>query len=392
MLLPPTPFGLLALLTLPLVNMTPAANAAPADTITTTSPVTMLLEINPTPAAPRNSEGDLIRLRDGRLALVYTKFSGGSADHSSASLALRTSADNGHTWSADKTLVKNEGGRNVMSVSLRPSADGGILLFYLKKDTPHTSCAMHVRRSYDDLATLSEPTTVTTLAGYHVVNNDRVLRLASGRLLVPSALHTDPASTATETQFNAKGALVCYYSDDDGRTWHKDQMPVPTMAQRTVTFQEPGVVQLTDGRIMMYIRTDKGCQYASWSRDEGETWTAPAPTALKSPLSPATIERIPGTNTLVAIWNDHSGRWPFDPKNRTPLCLATSTDDAATWSHSQMLEPDPAGWFCYTSITFDPPSPSSSSASDEPPAILLTYCAGHGRANGLNRLKVSRLN
>ncbi len=347
---------------------------------TTTSPAELLLSIDPDSAAPRNSEGDIIELSNGRLALVYSKFSGGKEDHSAARLAMRTSSDGGRSWSADKSLLDNEGGVNVMSVSLVPSRDDGILLFYLRKDSAATSCALFVRRSTDDLQTLSEAVLVTTLPGYNVVNNDRVIRLKSGRLLVPVALHTDSKTVDNlNPKFEEKGAMIAYYSDDDGKTWQRDMMPVPAVAERTLHLQEPGVVELADGRVMMYIRTGHGAQYASYSKDGGETWTVPEPMALVSPLSPATIERVPDSNLLVAVWNDHSGRWPFKKENRTPLCLAVSKDEGKTWSPSQMVESDPNGWYCYTSMSF---------INDR---LILSYCAGQGRANGLNRLKVSEV-
>ncbi len=343
------------------------------------APLETLLTIDPSDSAPRNSEGDIIRLSDGRLALVYTRFTGGDQDESAAHLALRTSPDGGRTWSADRTLLANEGGRNVMSVSMLRSADDKeILVFYLKKDSAGSSCTMLMRRSADDLQTLSDPVTVTTLPGYHVVNNDRVIRLTTGRLLVPSALHTDLTET-TSTKFHPAAAMVVYYSDDDGRTWHKDASAVPTMAERKLTLQEPGVVELADGRVMMYIRTAHEAQYACYSSDGGISWTAPQPTELKSPLSPATIERIPGTDELLAVWNDHSGRWPFKAGNRTPLCMSVSTDDGKSWTPSVLLEGDPNGWYCYTSMTWTSNS------------LILTYCAGQGRKDGLNRLKVAEV-
>ncbi|MHC4529604.1 MAG: hypothetical protein ACYS29_17165, partial [Planctomycetota bacterium] len=57
-----------------------------------TAGVETLLIIEPTEAQTRNSEGDIVRLKDGRLCLVYTRFTGGRRDHSTADLAMRTSA------------------------------------------------------------------------------------------------------------------------------------------------------------------------------------------------------------------------------------------------------------------------------------------------------------
>lgn len=353
--------------------------------IVSTAPLTTLLTISPDAESHRNSEGDIVRLADGRLALVYTRFSGGASDHAAAYLALRTSADEGKSWTTDTVLLENEGGANVMSVSLLPSLKNEVLLFYLRKDQQGTSCSMFVRRSGDDLKTLGDAAQVTTLPGYHVVNNARVVRLASGRIMVPAAYHTDPDSLqTTKTVYSSSAFPTAYYSDDDGVTWQRSRDRVLAVSERRVLQQEPGVVELSDGRILMHTRTDKGSIYAQYSGDQGETWSAPEPTALKSPLSPATIKAVPMSRRLVAVWNDHTGRWPYpttDTKGgwRSPLCLAISDDDGKTWSPSEILEGDLQGWYCYTSMTFTDNS------------LLLTYCAGQGRKEGLTRMKAAEL-
>jgi len=360
---------------------TGSATAGTSEELKSTAPLQQLLMIEPGTSVTRASEGDIAELSDGRLALVYSKFSGHNQDHAPAHLAMRTSVDKGKTWSEDRELVANEGGRNVMSVSLiNGKLSNELLLFYLRKDSEKTSCTMLVRRSTDNLETLSEPVVVTLLPGYHVVNNARVIRLKSGRLLVPAALHTDMESVnTTAPMFAYSAALTAYYSDDDGHTWHRDNSRITPIAERSIVFHEPGLVELSDGRIMMYIRTDQGSQYVQYSSDEGINWTKPEPMPLASPISPATIERIPRTGTLAAVWNDHSGRWPYKPKLRTPLCIAFSHDEGKTWGPSELLEGDPNGWYCYTSMTFVDDS------------LLLSYCAGQGQKHGLDRLKVAKL-
>ena len=72
-----------------------------------------LLVLAPRAGRARNSEADIVQLNDGRLCLIYTRFSDGGGDGSAADLALRTSSDNGKTWSDDRIIVPNEG-RNVM--------------------------------------------------------------------------------------------------------------------------------------------------------------------------------------------------------------------------------------------------------------------------------------
>ncbi len=335
-----------------------------------------LLTIEPGKENPRNSEGDIIELKDGRLCLIYTRFTGGGGDDAAADLAMRISQDRGQTWSDDKIVVRHTGGLNVMSVSLLQLASGEIALFYLRK-TSQEDCRPLMCLSTDEAQTWSEPTIcITDEVGYYVLNNDRAVQLHSGRLVLPVAWHQGPGRKR-----DMAGVIMCYLSDDNGKTWRrsKDSFQGYAPGGQRITVQEPGVVELKDGRLMMCLRTNAGSQYVCHSRDGGETWSKAEPSALTSPLSPATIKRIPWTGDLVCVWNDHSGVHPYPAGRRTPLCLAVSKDEGRTWSRSQILEGNPDGWYCYTSITF---------LDDR---MLLAYCAGDKKVGGLNRLKVVAL-
>jgi Neuraminidase (sialidase) len=335
-----------------------------------------LLIVEPSKEFPRHSEGDIVELRDGSLCLVYTRFHGGTNDDSAADLVKTVSKDGGKTWSEAEILLANEGKDNIMSVSILRLDNGELLLFYLVKNAWDDLQTL-VRRSSDEFATLSEPVRCTTEPGYHVVNNDRVVQLSSGRLIIPAAWH--PCPDGTEATWSGKAIMRTYHSDDLGKTWTLDSTDVSPPYHFTVTFQEPGIVELEDGRLMMFIRTDGGSQYQSYSQDQGMTWTSPEPGPLQSPLSPASIERVPWSGELMAVWNDHSGWHNFPPKLRTPLCVAFSSDEGKSWSKSRVIEGDPEGWYCYTSITF---------VDDR---AILSYCAGDREVGGLNRLKVTAL-
>ncbi len=332
-----------------------------------------LLTIDPSPGNPRNSEGDIVELKDGRLCLIYTRFTGGGDDDAAADLAMRTSTDGGRTWSDDTIIIRRTGGLNIMSVSLLRLASGEIALFYLLK-TSDEDCRPMMCLSTDEGQTWSPPACcITDEVGYYVLNNDRAVQLRSGRLVLPVAWHQSPGKAR-----DWAAIIMCYLSDDNGKTWQRSKDPFKGYAAdgRRVTLQEPGVVELKDGRLMMFIRTDAGSQYVCHSSDGGQTWSKPGPSPLASPLSPATIERIPWTNDLLCIWNDHSGRYPFSKGRRTPLCMAISQDEGETWSPSQIIEANPDGWYCYTSLTF---------VGDR---AILSYCAGDKQVGGLNRLKV----
>lgn len=330
-----------------------------------------LLVIEATAEHPRNSEGAILPLKDGRLCLIYTRFTGGTADDAAADLAMRISGDQGQTWSEDQIVVKNQGRGNVMSVSLLRLADGRVALFYLRKQSLE-DCRPVLQISNDEAATFGQPTLcITDEVGYYVMNNDRAVQLKGGRIVLPVALHNKPGQEKPDWA----GRAMCYLSDDGGKTWRRSKTTLVGQSAdgKRVMVQEPGVVELTDGQLMMYCRTDGGSQFVSHSADGGETWSELAPSQLASPRSPASIERIPWSRELVCVWNDHSGVHPFTESIRSPLCLAVSRDEGKTWSRSQAIESDPNGCFCYTAITF---------VGDR---MLLAYSGGN---EGLNRLKV----
>lgn len=335
------------------------------------------LLLAPGPGNPRNSEGAFLLLRDGRLLFVYSHFTGGRDDHASAFLAARHSADGGATWTdTDQIVLPNQGGMNVMSVSLLRLLDGRIALFYLLKNSL-ADCRPLVRFSTDETRTWSEPIPLVPDGdtGYYVLNNDRVVQLASGRLLAPVALHNRPGWEKPDWL----GEVSCLLSDDAGRTWRRSPAWHRAIAPdgTRVSAQEPGVVELADGRIMMLIRTNAGVQYLSFSGDGGESWSKPTPSTLASPQSPASCKRIPGTGDLLLVWNNHAAH-PERADQRSPLHTAISRDEGQTWTNPRPVESDPDGWYCYTAIAF---------AADH---LLLSYCTGP-RAQALAATQITRL-
>lgn len=346
-----------------------ASAAAPAPAAEPSGPRQVLL-LEPSKGNPRNSEGDFLVLRDGRTVLfVYTHFTGGEADEATAHLALRRSRDGGLTWSdKDEDVPTLKGRFNVMSVTLRRLKDGRVALFYLVKNS-WSDCRLYMHASSDDGATWGPAVLCTTDEGYFVVNNDRVVELRSGRLVVPAALHK-----GADGRFVSRGRARCYLSDDAGRTWRAGRTTLEGPPGSRSGLQEPLVVELKDGRLMMLCRTDQGSQFRSYSADGGDTWSPAEPTDIASPLSPATVERLPD-GELLMVFNDHRG---IDRKllgRRTPLTLALSRDEGKTWTKLADLETDPEGWFCYTAMQV---------VGDR---VLLAYGAGRRRGD-LGRTKL----
>lgn len=337
---------------------------------------TLALKLGPGENNPRNSEGDFITLKDGRILFIYSHYTGKSSDdHAPAYLAGRYSKDGGKTWTTeDQLIVKQEGNMNVMSVSLLRLQNGKIALFYLKKNS-ETDCIPLMRISSDEAKTWSEPIPcITDRAGYFVLNNNRVIQLKNGRLLMAVAMHR-----SKDGKWQSKATLYSYFSDDNGVTW-KSGTAVPN-AQDIVT-QEPGLIELKDGRIMMFIRTDGGFQYLSYSGDQGVTWTQIEASTIHSPVSPASIARIPSTGDLLLVWNNNKVREAgWHGGKRTPLTIAVSKDEGKTWEQIKDIETDPDGWYCYIAIHFTKKE------------VLLGYCAGSQSAKThLSVTNITRLN
>ena len=92
-------------------------------------------------------------------------------------------------------------------------------------------------------------------------------------------------------------------------------------------------------------------------------------------ISPLSMKRHPETGELWAIWNDYAPQRAvhFDPwhggMGRTPLVLARSCDEGATWSDHVVLESDPCHGYSYVAMFFLGGS-----------RLLLEYCCG-GKAD-----------
>jgi sialidase-1 len=300
-----------------------------------------------TAAHPRYSEGSILPLADGSLLFAITEFSGSGADDARAQIIARSSSDGGRSWGDPRVLQENVGVRNVMSTTLRrletsDRAAGPIGLFYLVKNSP-VDLKVYLRVSRDEAATFGESVLVSDAPGYHVMNNDRITRLTSGRLLAPVASTGDVRSSNHFVSY-------CFFSDDGGVSWQRGAGEVDYAKRGAM---EPEVIELADGRVAMIIRTQLGHIAISHSDDGGDTWSRAASWGVQAPEAPSTLRRIPSTGDLLLIYNDTFVRGAGHGGQRTPLTAAVSSDDGRTWKHRRNLETDTDSTYAYTSLTFD---------------------------------------
>ena len=277
----------------------------------------------------RNSEAEIISRRDGTLLLGWTEFyAGNGADHGPARLSGRISEDGGRTWGEKYTLVENDGGCNVMEVNFMRLVNGDLALLHCQKNTESTDCRIMMRTSGDEGETWRAARQLSPDDMYTGLTNGRCIRLRSGRILLEAW---------------EGGDSYCCLSDDEGETWRDGGRVRPSEGD----CWEPACVELTDGRVMMLMRTGLGGQYRSISQDGGETWDESVPTPLVGTAAPVSISRIPTTGDLLAIWNHNPGA-----STRNPLTAAISRDEGDTWEHFRDLEDAPDDAWAYPAVTW----------------------------------------
>ena len=300
----------------------------------------------------RWSEGTILNL-DGKehLMMLVTAFGQGAHDNTAAGILRFDSLDGGLTWtSLDKAVVfQTKDGlaeQNVMSAALLHLNNGDILCFFMVKNNI-SDCGVWVKRSTDGGDTWSKPERLP-YKGYGGVASDRALQLSTGRIIVPCWVSMDKL---------ASDHAYCFYSDDNGKSWKQTDLitaPKGTTGRSTdPAAEEPMVVELKDGRLMMVMRVYLKSIYVSYSDDQGTTWTPPKSSGIPAPGSMTTITRMPDGNILL-IWNwapaeKIDGPWP-----RNHITAAVSTDEGKNFTYVRHLDgaADFPGKITMANVTF----------------------------------------
>ena len=332
----------------------------------------------------RNGEGSFIRLNDGSLMFVYTEFFGDDwEDEATARFAAIISRDEGETW-GEKTILfdKPEDAVNIMCFSFLRMNNGDIGAFYIIKNQDLTDRIVFTR-SADEGKTWSEPVNCLDcldIADYYVINNDRVMKHSSGRIIFAAARHT----VLTDHKEFMPGVICFFYSDDDGKTWNKTETEFPCpFPSNPDGYEEPGLYELPDGRIWCYIRTSLAYQFECFSSDGGMTWTTPEPNSFFSSACSPMLVKDCGKYT-VAVFNpdpEHLLRDESEPWGRTPYVIAISTDKAKTFKKENVfyLEDDRKNGYCYPAII------------EVKNGFLVAYYHSNGTEICLNSLKITKI-
>lgn len=128
-----------------------------------------------------------------------------------------------------------------------------------------------------------------------------------------------------------------------------DGTPAPKAKQKPVDCIQPSILKLSDGRLMVLMRTRNGRLAASYSSDNGDTWSEVKLTTLPNNQSGTDAVTLPdGRHAL--IYNDFSTLPGTKKGPRTPLRIAVSEDDGETWQNAVTLEDSPISQYSYPAI------------------------------------------
>ncbi|MCX7425250.1 MAG: FG-GAP-like repeat-containing protein [Planctomycetia bacterium] len=271
----------------------------------------------------------LARLDDGRLLLVWSpREKEGPTGHY---VVGAFSDDHARTWSKPITLIQSPQGQN---------ADPSILVsgnrIFVTATTLPASSGIRVStttctRSDDNGRTWSPVYTIPMNRRYTCGKTHHGLRLKSGTLLLGyswDVLCERGETLTSEGQMHLRAGVMI--STDDGQTWQNggdtDADYPKTSDGAVLGTDEPAIVELDDGSVLMLARTGSTHLYEARSTDEGRTWTDVKPSPLLGSNAPAALCRfdVAGRRGILCVWDNAVARYP--------LCAAASFDGGKTWS------------------------------------------------------------
>ena len=335
--------------------------------------------VRATPAAPKHGEQTAIRLKDGRLLLLWSEFlredlmpaaerppasplrRDPTGDDGYARISGMTSADGGRTWSKPWVVVDDKDALvNCISPGLTRMKDGRLLLAYSWRSggngaDNYGNCAKMIRISDDEGKTWSNHIRITPEnTEYHTGCHDRAWTLDNGRVIVQCHTIFPPGKAQPGPNFR-RTCMGTYFafSDNNGETWQRSEVLMDPIAGFGGRFEEACLAQRADGSLIQFIRNWHGQSFVSESTDHGSTWSAPRASGVFSALAPTYIIRIPSSGDLLMIWNP---TWNPDAQIvgiRSVLACAISKDGGKTWGLPKALETNPKNWSEYPSVTFD---------------------------------------
>ena len=295
----------------------------------------------------------LITTKSGSLLAFCEARKDHRGDSGNIDLVVKRSTDGGKTWSPP-LVVWDEGdhtaGNPCPVIDQRTGRIINIVCWNLATDHGrdlHAGTSVNTRRVYqthsdDDGLTWSEPKEITLMVKepswwWYATGPGIGIQLQKGphkgRLIIP-ANHTAEGYYGAQTLF----------SDDGGASWKISEIIKPTV-------NESQVVKLSDGRLMMNMRTQgtadtkrpySGYRSIAYSSDGGESWTDPLfDDELGDPICQASIVRYDANRILFSNPNPPIS---LERGPREQMTVRLSNDNGQTWAKELLIYDGPSAY------------------------------------------------
>ncbi len=302
----------------------------------------------------------IITAQDGTLLAFCEARKINRSDSGDIDLVLKRSEDNGKTWSpltvvwdaGDDTagnpcpVVDERTGRIVMLMCWNLGSDHGRDL--------HAGTGKDTRRVYqthsdDHGQTWAQPREITSAVKdpswwWYATGPGVGIQIKNGphknRLVIPS-------NYTTQGHYGAH----TLYSDDGGESWSISDWIQPTV-------NESQVVELSDGRLMMNMRTQgvketkrpySGYRSIAFSDDGGQTWSDPvADDELGDPVCQASLIRYDDKHLL---FSNPSPPISLERGPRERMTIRLSRDNGQNWPAEYVVYEGPSAYSSLTKTT-----------------------------------------
>jgi len=260
-------------------------------------------------------------------------------------LEMIGSVDKGRTWTRVGPF-RDAAGRVIMKGNVRPWSllrlKSGAIAVTFETIPPSQGGGVgegdgtFFSRSHDEGKTWLPPIRVSWPRS--PANPTWLIQTRNGRLVLPNEYWR------TQPMDRGLGICTAFYSDDQGQSWResRDSLWVwENGGRQQGSCEVPTVVETSDNRLLMFMRTSFQRIARSESRDGGRTWSAVKLTRLLSSNSEISLQRLPVSGELLCVWNQASTREIETGYYRARLTSAISRDHGTTWTNFRTVAMSP---------------------------------------------------
>jgi predicted neuraminidase len=281
------------------------------------------------PAHPHCHASVILELPNGELMAVW--YAGKAEAHKTVGIKASWKPISGGTWSTPILIHKTPG-----------IPDGNMIIVWYHDQLhmyfntihfpmfPWSNTKLRHMISNDFGRTWSEPELILNDPGFTVRNK---ALLIGDRMLIPVG-----------RERIIKEWSYCLITEN-GKDYHLSQ-PIYLPKGNNI---QPTIVQLGNGYILAYLRTDQDGIYSTVSTDKGETWSPPQKVDLVAPNAALDMVRTK-KGELILIFNNlpKKGGWA---ESRRAIHVGYSADEGAHWRIIKEIERNTAnGQLCYPAI------------------------------------------